>query len=120
MNFASYPQFSLFLKCSLFSARKAENAVFVFFHLYKSEKENQKSFNNKLKDQKYIYQNTQAIWNFPSGLRLSTYLLPQSLLCSTVRGSLKITGLTYTLCTVEKISAYLHSFLYMKKLSSLG
>ena len=100
----------------LFSAQKAEKAMFGFFHLYKSEKENEKSFNYKLKGQKGIYQNIQTIWNFISGLRLSTHLIPQRLLCSTVCDSLKIIGLTYTFSTVEKISAYLYSFLYRKKI----
>lgn len=115
------PVVSPFLKCSIFSQlKKLRKLCLVFFHLYKPEKENEKSFNYKLKGQKRVYQNIQAIWNFSSGLRLSTHLIPQRLLCSAARDSLKIIGLTYTFCTVEKISAYRYSFLYRKKLSSLG
>lgn len=54
----------------LFSAQKAEKAMFVFFYLDKSEKESEKSFKYKLEGQKCIYQNIQAIWNFICGLRL--------------------------------------------------
>ena len=105
------PVVSLFLKCSIFSQlKKLRKLHLFFFHLYKPEKENEKSFNyHKLKGQKYTYQNIQAIWNFVSG-RVSIHFTPQRLLCPTKRDSLKITGLTHTFCTGNKVSAYGYSF----------
>lgn len=46
-------------------------------HLYKGEKENKKSFNYKLKDQKCVYQNTHGnlefyLWSTPINTRYIT------------------------------------------------